>query len=196
MIDFDPQRLHFSYDSYILREGREQPSCLQLNASQGCFNLSRLNSRVTMGYARNKWDSRKGKIHMIEKDFGGCIIRRIKETDPKHCPCQRWSTRWSNPSTTNPGYIKQKSSKSSQVYTKNRSWQSSFAPVEELRDTLDSKYFHLVYLHCSSTDISGVCDTNTPQISSQNRTAFTSWEVCPRISSVSPKLAAEPQRPH
>lgn len=37
-----------------------------------------------------------------------------------------------------------------------RSWQSSFALVEELRDTLGSKYFHLVYLHRSWTNIYGV----------------------------------------
>ncbi len=57
-------------------------------------------------YAGNKWDSRKGKIRLIDKDFGGCIIRRIKETDPKHWRASSGLQGGAIPAQPIPEYIK------------------------------------------------------------------------------------------
>lgn len=51
------------------------------NASSRSFLLPRFNLMGKIEYAGNKWETREGEMRLLDEDFGGCIIRRVEETD-------------------------------------------------------------------------------------------------------------------
>lgn len=54
---------------------------------QGLFPFTNSTKGAKQG-TQERWDTREVKIHLLDEDLGGCIIRRIEETETESSLCQ------------------------------------------------------------------------------------------------------------